>query len=106
HSVSGQFAIRQGDWKLVEGSGDGDYPRNKKGKIDVQTWNPKRDPKSGKWAAFDYFQLQPDGKHQLYHLGSDPKETNDVSKIHPEKIHKLQKLLETYRDSGRSVPAL
>jgi arylsulfatase A-like enzyme len=103
HSVSGQFAIRQGDWKLIEGSGNGDYPENDKGKIDVKTWNPKRDPVTGKWAEFDYFQLKPDGEFQLYNLKTDPTEQTDLSKKHPEKVTQLSQLLNQYRSQARST---
>jgi arylsulfatase A len=104
HSVSGQFAIRKGDWKLIEGSLNGDYPRNDKGKMDVKTWNPERDPMTGKWTKLDYFQLKPDGKFQLYNLKSDPKETTNLSIEHPEKVRQLLQLLDQYRSSGRSTP--
>lgn len=104
HSVSGQFAIRKGDWKLIEGSLNGDYPKNDKGKIDVKTWNPKRDPSSGKWTELDYFQLKPDGEFQLYNLKVDPKEAKNLSKEQPEKVRQLLQLLDQYRSSGRSTP--
>ena len=41
HSVSGQFAIRRGNWKLIEGEGNGDYPKKKrKGKNRRQNLEP------------------------------------------------------------------
>ncbi|MFK7909477.1 MAG: arylsulfatase [Akkermansiaceae bacterium] len=104
HSVSGQFAIRQGDWKLIEGAGSGEYPRNNQGKIDVKSWHPKRDPQTGKWADFDYFHLKPDGKFQLYNLKSDPKEEIDLSEKQPEIVSQLRTLLNSYRNSNRSTP--
>jgi arylsulfatase A-like enzyme len=104
HSVSGQFAIRQGDWKLIEGSSNGDYPKNDEGKIDVKTWNPERDPTTGKWTKLDYFQLKPDGKFQLYNLKSDPKEQKNLSAKHPEKVRQLLNLLNSYRSNLRSAP--
>jgi arylsulfatase A len=103
HSVSGQFAIRQGDWKLIEGSGNGDYPRKQKGGIDIKSNNPQRDPATGKWVKLDYFELTPDGKFQLYNLKTDPKEQKNLSKRHPEKVRQLHELLNRYRDSGRST---
>lgn len=104
HSVSGQFAIRKGRWKLIEGSRDGDYPRNEKGKIDVKSWNPKRDPDTGKWISLDYFHLTPDGGFQLYDMKTDPTETIDLAEKHPEIVQELYRLLNHYRDSGRSTP--
>jgi arylsulfatase A len=103
HSVSGQFAIRQGDWKLIEGSGNGDYPTKQKGGIDIKSNNPQRDPATGKWVKLDYFELTPDGKFQLYNLKTDPKEQKNLSKRHPEKVRQLHELLNHYRDSGRST---
>jgi len=104
HSVCGQFAIRQGDWKLIEGSRDGDYPRKKEGGIDTKTFTPERDPTTGKWVKLDYFQLKPDGQFQLYNLKVDPEEQKNLSKQHPEKVRELRQLLDQYRDSGRSTP--
>lgn len=97
HSVAGSFAVRQGDWKLIEGSGDGDYPRNEKGKIDVKTWNPERDEKTGKWVELDYFELEPDGTFQLYNLADDPKEENNLADKHPKKVAALRKELDRIR---------
>ena len=102
HSVSGLFAIRQGEWKLVEGSGDGDYPRNEKGKIDVKRWNPERDSETGEWTELDYFQLEADGKFQLYNLSRDPKEEVNLADKHPDKVLALKRELDRVRDRGRS----
>lgn len=103
HSVSGQFAIRKGDWKLIEGSGDGDFPRKQEGGIDVKNWNVRMDEKTGKPLELEYFQLEPDGKYQLYDLGKDPTESNDVSEVFPNKVEELKILLEKYRTEDRSV---
>ncbi len=103
HSVCGQFAIRKGYWKLIEGGRDGDYPRNEKGRIETKTTVPGRDPDTGKWTALDYFQMEPDGKFQLYNLKDDPAEENDLHKKHPEKVKQMRQLLDRYRNSGRSV---
>jgi len=103
HSVCGQFAIRKGDWKLIEGSRDGDYPRNEKDRIDVKQWSPKRDPATGKWGDLDYFQMQPDGKFQLYNLRDDPKETTDLAAKRPDLVKELHALLNRYRTKDRSA---
>jgi arylsulfatase A-like enzyme len=105
HSVSGQFAIRRGEWKLIEGSGDGDYPRTGKGAMDVKTYQPKRDPRTGRWLELDYFQLEPDGTFQLYNLRTDPAETRNLADDHPELVRELKTLLNRYRHGGRSTPA-
>jgi arylsulfatase A len=102
HSVCGQFAIRQGDWKLIEGAGNGDYPLKEDGGMDVKVWNPERDDVTGGWKDFDYFQLAPDNVFQLYNLRNDPAETKDLADTHPEKVTELHALLNQYRDSGRS----
>ena len=104
HSVSGQFAIRKGDWKLIEGSRNGDYPRNEKGGIDIKSNNPQGDPHTGKWTALDYFQMKPDGEFQLYNLENDPAEKHNLADKHPDKVSQLHTLLNRYRTSGRSAP--
>jgi len=104
HSMSGQFAIRQGDWKLIEGSGDGDFPKNSKGKIDVVSWNPERDPVTGEWADFDYFDYKPDGTHQLFNLQADPKESHNLAKENPERVASMLEILGKYRSNARSAP--
>ena len=104
HSVCGQFAIRKGDWKLIEGSRDGDYPRNAKGRIDVKQQNPQRDPDTGRWGDLDYFHMKPDGECQLYNLKDDPAEKNDLAKRRPEMVRQLRDLLKSYRAGDRSAP--
>jgi hypothetical protein len=102
--VSGQFAIRKGEWKLIEGGGDGDFPINSKGEKDVKTKRPDRDPNTGRWTKLDYFQLQPDGNFQLYNLEIDPEEKSNLAQKHPDMVKELHSLLNRYRASGRSVP--
>ncbi len=102
HSVAGRFAIRKGKWKLIEGSGDGDYPRNKKGQIDVKTRTPTCDGDTGHFVELDYFDLPEAKSFQLFNLQADPAEQKDLSDQHPEKVQELRKLLDRYRISGRS----
>lgn len=104
HSVAGQFTIRKSDWKLIEGSGDGDYPRKSEVGIDIKTLKPRRDPDTGKWVELDYFQLKPDGEFQLYNLKSDPKEQNNLSDNYPEKVKEMYGLLNSYRQRNSSLP--
>jgi len=73
HSISGQFAIRAGEWKFILDSKPG--------------------VASGTGAT-------PPG--QLYNLTSDPGETKDVRKEHPEIVSRLAALLDKYRKQGRS----
>lgn len=75
HSIQGMFAIRQGPWKLIEGQGSGG-------------WTPGGD----------------DGTPgQLYNLEQDPGETTNAYAEHPDIVKRLSNLLDTYRESGRSV---
>jgi len=99
HSVSGLFAIRMGDWKLIEGSGDGDYPKNPEGRIDVKNWQPVKDPSTGEWIKLDYFEITPDDQHQLYNLKEDPKETTNLAKQHPDRVQRMLDMLHRIRES-------
>ncbi len=81
HSGEGMFAVRQGPWKLVLGLGSGGFSE------------PKRlDPVPG----------GPRG--QLYHLGRDPGEAENLYAKHPDVVAHLQALLDTYRRQGFSRP--
>lgn len=80
HSARGMFAIRQGEWKLIEGLGSGGFS------------TPPIDPGPG----------DPEG--QLYNLSTDPQETNNLYKEHPEIVARLQTLLDQYRSQGYSRP--
>lgn len=76
HSGSGKFAIRDGNWKLIEGLGSGGFSEPK---------NPK--PKPG----------EPDG--QLYNLKTDPKESNNLYLNEPRKVEKLKAKLEALKNN-------
>ncbi len=80
HSVNGTFAVRVGDWKLIEGNlGSGGFsaPRVVK-------------PEAGNPAG------------QLYNLKVDPSEASNVWEDHPEVVEKLQAELKKTREDGRS----
>lgn len=79
HSLRGMFAIRKGDWKLIQGLGSGGFtnPRN-------------RQPEKG----------GPTG--QLYNLKDDPQETTNLWLDKPEVVAELTELLEKYKAQGRS----
>ncbi len=74
HSISGLFAIRRADWKLVEGRGSGGFtaPRT----LDVE---------SG----------QPEG--QLYDLAVDPRETTNLFSKREDIVNELSSLLDHIR---------
>ena len=80
HSANGTFAIRVGDWKLIEGNlGSGGFSR------------PNR------------VAPKPDGPQgQLYNLKDDPKEANNLWIDEPERVKAMQAELDAIRDSGRS----
>jgi arylsulfatase A-like enzyme len=76
-SFRGVFAIRQGPWKLVpdhRGSGGFSQPRD----LDpARVGGPKG---------------------QLYHLGDDPAETQNLYNDHPDIVARLSTLLDTIRN--------
>ncbi|MCK4750778.1 MAG: arylsulfatase, partial [Bacteroidales bacterium] len=82
HSIDGSFAIRQGKWKLelcaVSGgwSKPGNSMANENGLPEIQ----------------------------LYDLSVDIKEENNLYDQYPEIVARLSKLLQKYKDEGRSVP--
>lgn len=83
HSISGSFAITQGDWKLcfTKGSGGWSYPRTqdiKKEKLDLPTL-------------------------QLYNLKSDVGETQNVIDQYPEKASSLKAAMKKIILDGRST---
>lgn len=80
HSLSGMFAIRQGDWKLAEGLGSGGFS-------DPRSLKPTEGGPQG----------------QLYNLADDPQEENNLWLQEPEVVERLTALLNRYRESGRSV---
>jgi arylsulfatase A-like enzyme len=79
HSLQGMFAIRKGDWKLIQGLGSGGFTK-------INTTAEKE-------AGF---------KGQLYNLKDDPRETNNLWKDKPEIVAELSALLEKYKAQGRS----
>lgn len=81
HSISGRFAIRQGDWKLIlwPGSGGWSYPNTPE---DLQGLPPV----------------------QLYNLADDPAEEENLVSAYPQRAAKLRALLTRYVEEGRSTP--
>ncbi len=82
HSIGGSFAIRQGLWKLCLAAGSGGWsaPREKTAK---QQGLPPM---------------------QLFHLGQDPGEQNNLLETEPQKVQSLLRLLKNQIDQGRSTP--
>jgi arylsulfatase A-like enzyme len=80
HSADGNFAIRQGPWKWIEGKA-----------------HPDTLPGALKARAVEF-------KPQLYNLAEDPAEKNDVLDKHPDVAKRLEALLNKYREQGFSRP--
>lgn len=80
HSLHGEFAITQGDWKFVPSRGSGGFSA------------PRRvEPKPG----------EPVG--QLYNVRDDPEETRNLYSKYPEHVTRLGDLLRAIQTKGRSV---
>ena len=79
HSLDGMFAIRKGDWKLIEGRGSGGFTQP--ARIEVQAGEPEG---------------------QLYNLAEDPSESNNLYLERPEVVTELQALLDEAREAGRT----
>lgn len=82
HSGHGFFAVRKGVWKLILGPGSGGWSK------------PTNDE-----AAREGLPAV-----QLYNMGTDVAEKNNVEKDHPEIVNELTTLLEKYIREGRSTP--
>ncbi len=78
HSADGNFAIRQGDWKWIEGvPADDVRPASKKARANQMS-------------------------RMLYNLKQDVVESIDLSKKHPDEVNRLESLLVRYRNGGYS----
>ncbi|GAA4419569.1 arylsulfatase [Bremerella cremea] len=82
HSISGHFAIRQGDWKLLLASGSGG-------------WSAPKENVARKQGLPDL---------QLYNLAADPAEQENLVAEHPEKVKQLLDLLQQQVENGRCTP--
>ncbi len=81
-SIGGQFAIRDGDWKLCLCPGSGGWS----------------DPKPGSAALANMPTMQ------LYNLADDPGETNNLVDADPERVTRMKAMLRQIIDNGRSTP--
>ena len=82
HSISGHFAIRQGDWKLCLSAGSGG-------------WSTPRERDAQKQG------LPP---MQLFNLAEDKAEQRNLVGTHPERVQQLLKVLRTEVHNGRCTP--
>lgn len=82
HSVSGQFCVRQGDWKLLLCRGSGG-------------WSPPREAAAKQQGAPPL---------QLYNLREDPRETRNLGDRYPGRVRELVDLLAVALEQGRTTP--
>jgi len=76
HSSKAYFAIRQGNWKLIEGRGSGGFSQ-------PQIYEPKEGEPKG----------------QLYNIKQDITEQNNVYQDYPDKVLELTSLLDQIRNN-------
>jgi arylsulfatase A-like enzyme len=81
HSSQGMFAIRQGQWKLIEGRGSGGFTEPR-----------KIEPKPGEAAG------------ELYNLFEDPTESDNRYLRETARVAELANLLNQYRSQNHSRP--
>lgn len=82
HSIDGSFAIRQGDWKLIQNAGSGGWSFPTKKDVEaIDTLPPI----------------------QLYNLKEDPAETINLQANEPQKVEELTQLLGRHILNGRST---
>jgi arylsulfatase A len=84
-SISGKFAIRQGDWVF----------------IDAKTGNDSEEPR---WFKQERGYQEDNFPGELYNLSSDASEHHNLYGEQPEKVKALKALLEKYKTEGRSAP--
>ncbi len=80
-SIGGQFAIRDGDWKLCVCPGSGGWSKPRPGNADLSKLPPM----------------------QLYDLGSDPGEESNLFAKHPDRVKTMLGHLQSLIKSGRTT---
>jgi arylsulfatase A-like enzyme len=88
HSAQGNFAIRQWDWVLIlaptgddnRKQGEPDWFQNERG------YRPHKSP------------------GELYHLGKDPTQKENLYESEPARVQEMARILETCVTEGRSTP--
>ncbi|MEJ7736800.1 MAG: arylsulfatase [Chitinophagaceae bacterium] len=81
HSINGNFAIRQGKWKLILGGGSGGWSKPSNQEADKMNLP----------------------KFQLYDMDADPSEKNNLQAEYPKKGEELYVLLQKMVGDGRST---
>lgn len=90
HSADGEFAIREGQWKLLLCPGSGG-------------WSPPTAAPS-QWLKTEATDLRTLPPFQLYDLAVDPVEKNNVAAAHPEIVQRLGRQARRIVQAGRSTP--
>ena len=81
-SIGGQFAIRDGDWKLCLCPGSGGWSSPRPGRVDLS-----------KFPAL-----------QLFNLADDPGEATNLQAEQPERVTRMTAMLNEVIQNGRSTP--
>ncbi len=89
HGSRGWFAIRQGDWVLI------DHPTG-----DSNSAGPNREPE---WFRTERQVSAHDQQIELFNLRNDPAQTTNLAASNPERVRSMQRLLRRYQIEGRSV---
>jgi len=90
HSGEGEFAIREGKWKLILWAGSGGWSY------------PTKAPSPWTQSKPDDFTGLP--TYQLYDMDADPAETTNLVDKHPEIVQRLGSMMKSYIETGRSTP--
>jgi hypothetical protein len=88
HAASGRFAIRRGDWVLIDGPTGDDNGR-------------KGEPE---WFKKDRDYQPHDEPGEIYKISDDRAQRQNVYADHPDIVRQLKSLLEKYKQHGRSTP--
>jgi len=103
--VQGLFAIRDRDWKLVDGIGSG------AGRFEIGLKDPEAVVIRNEDGSYEPFSFQPvlpeakadETRGQLFHLGRNPGEQINLYDEHPEVVERLRGLLEEIKAADSSL---
>ena len=90
HSAQGKFAIRRGDWVLIDAPSGDDNNRG-----------PFGEPK---WLKAERGYTDHDQPGELFNLREDPAQKRNRYAEHPQLVAELKALLKKYQTEGRSTP--